>query len=47
MQRPSLTTGVLLKKQADCKAECEYDIFNHTQIIDSDFGKEVRKILNE
>ncbi|MBR5522249.1 MAG: virulence RhuM family protein [Akkermansia sp.] len=39
--------GRITKKQADNKAESEYDIFNRTQIIDSDFDKEVRKFLNE
>ena len=39
--------GRITIKQADNKAESEYDIFNRTQIIDSDFDKEVRKFLNE
>ena len=33
--------------QAKAKAESEYDIFNKTQRIDSDFDKQVRGMLNE
>jgi hypothetical protein len=35
--------GSISKKQADEKAESEYDIFNKTQQITSDFDKEVKK----
>ena len=31
--------------QARAKAESEYDIFNRTQRIDSDFDKEVKALL--
>lgn len=37
--------GKVTKTQADKKAEAEYDIFNKTQKIDSDFDKELRKLL--
>ncbi len=37
--------GRISKNQADVKAEKEYDIFNKTQKIDSDFDKQVRKML--
>jgi len=36
--------GRVSKEQADKKAEAEYDIFNRTQIIDSDFDKELRRM---
>ena len=36
--------GRISKEQADKKAEAEYDIFNRTQIIDSDFDKELRRM---
>ncbi|MCQ2259166.1 MAG: virulence RhuM family protein [Bacteroidaceae bacterium] len=39
--------GKISKAMADDKAAAEYDIFNKTQKIDSDFDKEVRKILGE
>ncbi len=39
--------GRISKEDADKKAEGEYDVFNKTQKIDSDFEKEVRKILNK
>lgn len=39
--------GKITKAMADEKAAAEYDIFNKTQKIDSDFDKEVRKILGE
>ncbi len=32
------------QKDAHTKAEAEYDIFNRTQIIDSDFDKEIRRM---
>ena len=38
--------GKILAAQAKKKAEEEYDIFNKTQRIDSDFDKEVRGLLN-
>lgn len=39
--------GKISKSMADEKAAAEYDIFNKTQKIDSDFDKEVRKMLGE
>lgn len=39
--------GKITKAMADDKAAAEYDIFNKTQKIDSDFDKEVRKMLGE
>lgn len=33
--------------QAKSKAESEYDIFNRTQRIDSDFDKEIRKLMDK
>lgn len=37
--------GKISAKQAKIKAEAEYDAFNKTQKINSDFDKEVKKIL--
>ena len=37
--------GKISKEEADAKAEAEYDIFNKTQKIVSDFDKEIRKLL--
>ena len=37
--------GSVSSSQAKRKAEAEYDIFNPTQKIDSDFDKEVRRLL--
>lgn len=37
--------GRVAKAQADEKAETEYEIFNKTQKIDSDFDKQVQKLL--
>ena len=37
--------GRISKEQADGKAEQEYAIFNKTQLIESDFDKEVKKML--
>lgn len=37
--------GHVSTAQAKTKAESEYDIFNRTQIIDSDFDKEVKHLL--
>ena len=38
--------GKISAAQAKQKAEEEYDIFNKTQRIDSDFDKEVRGLLD-
>jgi len=37
--------GRISAAQAKAKAEQEYDIFNRTQLIDSDFDKQIRGIL--
>ena len=37
--------GKISKEEADAKAEAEYDIFNKTQKIVSDFDKEILKLL--
>ena len=39
--------GSISKKQADAKAIEEYHVFNRSQKIDSDFDKEVRKMLGQ
>lgn len=39
--------GSVSSTRAKKKAEAEYDIFNPTQKIDSDFDKEVRKLLQD
>ena len=39
--------GRISAAQAKTKAESEYDIFNRTQHIDSDFDKEIRDLLGE
>ena len=39
--------GKVSALQAKSKAECEYDIFNKTQKIDSDFDKEVRLLKDK
>lgn len=39
--------GRISAAQAKAKAEQEYDIFNRTQLIDSDFDKQVRKMLEQ
>jgi hypothetical protein len=39
--------GAISKRQADAKAESEYEKFNKDQIIESDFDKEVKELLNE
>jgi hypothetical protein len=36
--------GKISKQQADQKAELEYDEFNKTQKIESDFDKEIKKL---
>lgn len=37
-------TGKISKKEADEKAGQEYDVFNKTQEINSDFDKEIKKL---
>ena len=39
--------GTVSKLDAECKATSEYDIFNKTQQITSDFDQEVKKLLNK
>ena len=39
--------GRISSAQAKAKAESEYDIFNRTQRIDSDFDKEVNNMLGK
>lgn len=39
--------GRISAAQAQTKAESEYDIFNRTQRIDSDFDKHVRDMLEK
>ena len=39
--------GTVSKDQADRKAKAEYDIFNRTQPVDSDFDKSVRAMLKD
>ena len=39
--------GSVSKADADAKAENEYDIFNKTQKIDSDFDKEIRGMIDD
>lgn len=39
--------GTISAAEAKAKAEQEYDIFNKTQKIDSDFDKEIRKLKGE
>jgi hypothetical protein len=39
--------GSISKEQAEQKAEAEYDIFNKTQRIVSDFDREMRRIMSE
>ena len=39
--------GRISATQAKAKAEAEYDLFNPTQQIDSDFDKEIRGMLNK
>ena len=39
--------GSISAAQARAKAEAEYDLFNPTQQIDSDFDKEIRRILGK
>jgi hypothetical protein len=39
--------GEIRKEQADEKAKNEYDIFNKTQKIESDFDKEIKKLKDK
>jgi len=39
--------GSISKAQADTKAESEYDIFNRTQPITSDFDKEIKRMIEQ
>ena len=39
--------GHISRLEADTKAESEYNIFNKTQQIDSDFDKEIRGMLDK
>ena len=39
--------GRISKKQADEKAKVEYDEFNKTQKINSDFDKQVKKLVEK
>lgn len=39
--------GSISAAQAKAKAEAEYDLFNPTQQIDSDFDKQIRGMLNQ
>lgn len=39
--------GRISAAQAKEKAESEYDIFNKTQRIDSDFDKQIRGLLDK
>lgn len=44
---PDGNKGKISQKQAKDKAEKEYDIFNKTQHIESDFDKEIKKLLQK
>lgn len=44
---PEGNKGKISQKQAKTKAEKEYDVFNKTQQIESDFDKEVKKLLKQ
>ncbi len=39
--------GNISKEEADKKAETEYDVYNKNQKIESDFEKEMKKVLNK
>lgn len=39
--------GQISMKQAQAKASEEYDIFNKTQPINSDFDKQIKQILDK
>ena len=41
------TNGTVSKKDALNKANHEYDKFNKTQKIDSDFDKQIRNLINK
>lgn len=36
--------GRVSKAQADAKAQAEYDLFNPTQLINSDFDREIKHL---
>lgn len=38
--------GIVSAAEAKAKAEAEYDLFNPTQHIDSDFDKQIRNLLD-
>ena len=42
-----IDNGTVSHKQAKQKAESEYEIFNRTQKIESDFDKEVKKMVKK
>ena len=44
---PDGNKGKISQKQAQNKAEAEYDVFNKTQQIESDFDKAVKKLLEQ
>ena len=44
---PDGNKGKISQKQAKNKAEAEYDVFNKTQKIESDFDKAVKKLLEQ
>lgn len=44
---PDGNKGKISQKQAKTKAEKEYDVFNKTQQIESDFDKEIKKLLKQ
>lgn len=44
---PDGNKGKISQKQAKTKAEKEYDVFNKTQQIESDFDKEIKKLLEQ
>ena len=44
---PDGNKGKISQKQAKNNAEAEYDVFNKTQQIESDFDKEVKKLLEQ
>ena len=39
--------GSVSKQQADAKAETEYEVFNKTQVIVSDFDKEIKRMIEK
>lgn len=39
--------GKISRKMANDKAEQEYQIFNRTQVIESDFDREVKKMIQK